>query len=325
MKQCSEGPITDVIACWSDTRVIVVDAATGRVRSETTPGFQVSGVSVIDDTVFISGTRGQGPSTSVVIQAGTADRPMSSFTTTVRNAGTGAGVTELVPSRNLFIVGGLGDPYSGSTVYALDTGVKRFAVDGALQPIGDNLFRAQSLDQYTERLTGDDGSTVVTQKLSLAGGSFQPQVFATSFVPIVMGDGVFDPITGALLWRDPVLDWGRPVGGVTPAVVGDVLVVGSLDGNLIGMDTRTGERVWTTPWRNSFTARLGITDGHYFVFGDLSGMHSLDTVTGRIVWSVESPGNDMDRYTYVSSARGDIVRSTKGSVSVWRARKGQSR
>ncbi|MBJ7291513.1 PQQ-binding-like beta-propeller repeat protein [Williamsia sp.] len=322
VRQCSEGPVTDAIACWSDRRVIIVDTATGRVRSETTPGFDVSGVSIIDGTTFINGSRGQGPSTTVVIQAGTADKPMSSFTRLVPNAGTSASVTELVPSRNLFIVGGLGDPYSMSTVYALDTGTRRFAVNGSLRPIGVDLFRAESLDRYTEQLMDDNGTTLQNQRLSLAGGSFQPQVLATPFAPVVMGDGVFDPTSGALLWRDPVLDWGRPVGGVTPAIVGDVLVAGSLDGNLIGIDTRTGRRVWTTPWRNSFTARIGITDGRYLVFGDLSGMHSLDTVTGRIVWSVESPGTDVDRYTYVSGARGDIVRSAKDSISVWRARTG---
>ncbi|WP_446916871.1 outer membrane protein assembly factor BamB family protein, partial [Klebsiella pneumoniae] len=76
--------------------------------------------------------------------------------------------------------------------------------------------------------------------------------------PAILGDGAFDPQTGALLWRDPSLDWGTAVGGIATAVVGGVVVAGSAaEGVLIGLDARSGERIWTTAWRDTFSVRTG--------------------------------------------------------------------
>lgn len=324
VKNCTAGRVGKSIACWSPTRVIIVDTTTGRVQGEVSPDFTVSGVEVVGGTTYSSGTRGTGPTASVVMTVGTVDAPISPKTTTIAAAGLGASVTQVVADRDVFIVQASAEPdiMFRSSAYSLDSGARKFVSDGMVRPIGDDLFRSETYPQGFERLLADDGSVVRSQDLSLPGGSLQPQVLGAPFVPIVMGDGVFDPTTGALLWRDEVLDWGRSTGGIAPAVVGDNLIAASLDGNLIGMDARTGRRVWTTPLPGAFYARTGITDGRYFVFGDIAGMHSVDTVTGRIVWSVDSPGDGVDGYTSVSDARGDIVRSTKDSVSVWRARKG---
>lgn len=320
---CTTGQVGKSIACWSPTRVIIVDTATGRVQGEATPDFTVSGVEVAGDATYVSGTRETGPSPAVVLATGTVDAPTATVRT-ITDAGPGASISDVVPDRNAFIVRAAAEENIGfaSAVYSLDTGVRRFAAEGIVTSIGDTLFRSETYPQGIERLLDDNGSVVRTQPLSLPDGSFRPQVLGAPYVPVVMGDGVFDPTTGALLWRDQVLDWGKSTGGITPAVVGDNLIAASLDANLIGMDARTGRRVWTTPLAGAFAVRTGITDGRYFVFGDIAGMYSVDTVTGRIVWSVDSPGDGVDGYTSVSAAGGDIVRSTKDSVSVWRARTG---
>ncbi|GAA1460975.1 PQQ-binding-like beta-propeller repeat protein [Williamsia maris] len=323
VKNCTATRIGKSIACWSPTRVIVVDTMTGRVHGEAAPDFTVSGVEVAGDATYVSGTRESGPSTALVLATGILAAPTATVRT-ITDAGPGESITDVVPDRKVFIARATADQNIGfaSAVYSLDTGVRRFAADGIVTSISDTLFRSETYPQGIERLLDDNGSVVRSQDLSLPGGSAQPQVLGAPFVPIVMGDGVFDPITGALLWRDQVLDWGKSTGGIAPAVVGDNLIAASLDGNLIGMDARTGRRAWTTPLPGAFYVRTGITDGRYFVFGDIAGMNSVDTVTGRIVWSVDSPGDGVDGYTSVSAAGGDIVRSTKDSVSVWRARKG---
>ncbi|MGU3293458.1 outer membrane protein assembly factor BamB family protein [Williamsia sp. M5A3_1d] len=323
---CTDGPIADAIACWSPTRVIVVDTATGRVRGAATPDFTIAGVEVAGRSTYVSGTRGTGSTTSVVLATGTVESPTAT-TRSVADAGLGASISDVVPERNVFIVGApaQGDIGSRSAVYSLDTASRRFASDGAVTAIGDLLFRSETYPQGIERLLDDTGAAVVTQRLSLPGGSFPPQVTSTPFAPVVMGNGVFDPRTGALLWRDPVLDWGRPDGGVTPAIVGSTLIAASLDGRLIGMDTRTGRRMWTTPSAGAFYVRSGVTDGRLFVFGDDTGMHSIDAVTGRIVWSVvsRSPSPGVIALTAVSGSGRDIVRAEGNSISVWRARKGE--
>ncbi|MGJ0117763.1 PQQ-binding-like beta-propeller repeat protein [Williamsia sp. MIQD14] len=323
---CTGGPLAGSIACWSPTRVIVVDTATGRVRGQADPDFTVSGVTVAGDATYVSGTRGTGPAASVVLATGTVGAPTASVRT-ITDAGPGASISDVAPDRRVFIVRAAADGDIGfaSAVYSLDTGTRRFAADGIVTTIGDTLFRAETYPQGIERLLTDDGTQVATQRLSLPDGSFRPQVTATPFAPIVMGNGVFDPRSGALLWRDPVLDWGKADGGIAPAVVGPTLIAASLDGNLIGFDARSGRRIWTTPWPAAFVVRSGISDGRFFVFGDASGMHSLDAVTGRIVWSVvsRSPSAGTLALTAVSGSGGDIVRAEGDSLSVWRARKGE--
>ncbi|KQR96122.1 hypothetical protein ASG12_18055 [Williamsia sp. Leaf354] len=322
---CTDDPVTESIACWSPTRVTIVDTATGDVRGSATTDFTVASVTVSGDATYVSGTRGTGPAASVVLATGTVRTPVAS-TRTIADATPGASISDVVPDRNVVIVRATAGQDIGfaSAVYSLDTGVRRFAADGIVTAIGDTLFRSETYPQGIERLLDDTGAPVVTQRLSLPDGSFQPQVTATAFAPVVMGNGVFDPRTGALLWRDPVLDWGKQDGGISPAVVGSTLIAASLDGNLIGLDTRTGRRMWTTPLPVAFYVRSGITDGRFFVFGDTTGMHSIDAVNGRIVWSVasRSPSPGAISLTSVSGSGGDIVRAEGNSISVWRARQG---
>lgn len=329
----SVGPITDcavdapggTIACWSSDRLIVVDTSAGRVRSETRPDFVVNGVRVVGGAVYVHGTRGGWPEVQLVLGEGTVDAPLSRSVRTIVDADPGASVAEVDPYRNAVI---LSAPVDGgadtrATVYTLDTLVRRWTYDGNVRTIGTDLFRGENLIRRTEQLLAGDGSAVITQRLSLAGGSFQPRSTAAPLVPAVLGDGAFDPRSGALLWRDPTLDWGIRSGGVAITVVENVVVAGSAaEGVLIGLDARTGRRIWTTPWRDTFSIRSGTTDGRHFVFGDSGGMASVDTQTGQIRWVVDVPGTLEQRLTAVSGSAGDIVRETTNSVSVWRAREG---
>ncbi|MBE7163513.1 MAG: PQQ-binding-like beta-propeller repeat protein [Williamsia herbipolensis] len=285
----------------------------------------MDGVRVVGGRVFFYGRQGDGPSAKVVLDEGAIDTPLKRSARPILAADLGASVTQVDPYRNAVITSA---PVNGgtdtrSTVFTLDTLVRKWTYDGTVRTIGTDLFRGENLTERTEQLLAGDGTPVATQRLSLAGGSFEPRVTAAPLVPVVMGDGAFDPRTGALLWRDPSVDWGTRVGGSATAVVGNVVLAGSYaEGVLIGIDARTGRRIWSTPWRDTFSIRSGMTDGRHFVFGDSGGMASVDASTGQIRWVVDAPGTLEQRMTAVSSSGGDIVRETTNSVSVWRARKG---
>ena len=322
---CAVASPARTIACWAPDRLIVVDTKTGRIRGEARPDFAVAGARILGGSVYIFGTRGKGPSAQVMLGEGTVDAPLSTSVRPILGADVGATVAEVDPFRNAVITAAPvdGGADTRSTVFTLDTLVRKWSYDGNVGTIGTDLFRGESLTGRTEQLLAGDGTPVATQRLSLAGGSFQPRVTAAPLVPVVMGDGAFDPRTGALLWRDPSLDWGIGVGGTANAVVGNTVVAGSAaEGVLIGLDVRTGRRIWTTPWRDTFSIRSGMTDGRHFVFGDSGGMASVDTSDGEIKWVVDVPGTLEQRLTAVSASGGDIVRETQESVSVWRARKG---
>lgn len=322
---CAADSLAATIVCWAPGRVIVVDTNTGRIRGEAVPDFAVSGVRTVGGSVYVFGARGNGPSAQLMLGEGTIDAPLATSVRSILETDVGATVAEIDPHLNAVITSAPvdGGAETRSTVYTLDTLVRKWSYDGNVRTIGTDLFRGENLTERTEQLLAGDGTPVATQRLSLAGGSFEPRATAAPLVPVVIGDGAFDPRTGALLWRDLSLDWGSRVGGSAAAVVGNVVVAASYaDGVLIGIDARTGRRIWTTPWRDTFSIRSGMTDGRHFVFGDSGGMASVDTVTGQIRWVVDVPGTLEQRMTAVSGSAGDIVRETQNAVTVWRAREG---
>ena len=101
--------------------------------------------------------------------------------------------------------------------------------------------------------------------------------------------------------------------------VGDVVVVADPDSrSLVGLESRTGRLIWTTPWRDAYWVHGGPTDGRHLVFVDYVGMHSLDTATGQVLWTVRFPPGVDPRYVTLTGLRGDIIRSTGRATSVWR-------
>lgn len=96
--------------------------------------------------------------------------------------------------------------------------------------------------------------------------------------------------TGALLWRVPITSrFGRHA--MTPVVVGDMVVVGSITVGLVGVRVRkqgagfTAERAWTVPSLGvNFSSPVSI--GNYLHgLGPLNTLFCVDVTTGEKAWA----------------------------------------
>lgn len=89
---------------------------------------------------------------------------------------------------------------------------------------------------------------------------------------------------GGLLWRAAT---GGPVRS-TPAVVDGHLFVGSADGHVYALDSRTGERRWRVAARTSVTGSPAVADGVVYITDHASTLYALDVATGALRWSVRT-------------------------------------
>ena len=99
-----------------------------------------------------------------------------------------------------------------------------------------------------------------------------------------------------LLWKFPTKD-----GGFTgsAAIVGGVVYVGSLDGNLYAIDLKTGEQKWSVKTELGFTSSPAVRDGRVYI-GDSDGKFyclsaGLPTaearaVSGKLEWAYDCGG-----------------------------------
>ena len=84
-----------------------------------------------------------------------------------------------------------------------------------------------------------------------------------------------------VLWRFAV-----PGGGFdsTPAIAGDRVFVGDLDGRLYALDLKTGQRVWEFKSEIGFIAAPAVQGDRVFV-GDIDGVFfCLKADTGEVLW-----------------------------------------
>ena len=111
-----------------------------------------------------------------------------------------------------------------------------------------------------------------------------------------------DPESREILWTRQISSYNGVAGSVSrtsPALHGDMLYVGDLRGNMIGIDAATGDRRWITrldPNPNTIVTASPVVLGHrLFANTSSSGppparlvfrgsMLSLDAHTGRILW-----------------------------------------
>jgi hypothetical protein len=75
----------------------------------------------------------------------------------------------------------------------------------------------------------------------------------------------------------------------SPAVVGDVVYVGSEDHDVYALNARTGAYIWsyTTGAGVGFTSPA-VADGTVFVGSDDGKVYALDAATGNLVWSYQT-------------------------------------
>jgi outer membrane protein assembly factor BamB len=87
----------------------------------------------------------------------------------------------------------------------------------------------------------------------------------------------------------------------TPAIVGDVVYVGSFDGHLYALDLATGNLKWKYK-AGPFKAAVGVRKGLVYA-GDLDGVfHCLDAATGQKRWTYTTDGEILSGANFVGDA-----------------------
>ncbi|WFR72194.1 PQQ-binding-like beta-propeller repeat protein [Prescottella defluvii] len=326
VSQCGQETGQPVIACWENRRIAFVDVASGALLSEIGTDFDLNGVQVDGDTVYVSGSVSDGGSAKSVLTSGTVTDVTANFRRTFDVRGDVAWV-HAVPATGTIIAQerGTGDPQYLYKVFDLDTGAERFAFGGdSLQAVGDGLFLTSTGSRSgtvgTQNLLAADGSVIRAVPIPAYGSRAYPSA-PSHPSPLFLGDGAYDPASGEERWRNPqlVADGSGGRTSAVGAVVGDIVVVTSAETRTItGLDLTTGRQVWQTPWQDAYWVRPGATDGRYVVFSDYTGTHSIRASDGKIMWSVPLPEGADPREVVVSDAAGTLMVSWRDHFTFWR-------
>ena len=76
----------------------------------------------------------------------------------------------------------------------------------------------------------------------------------------------------------------------TPVVAGDLVVVATEDGSVLGLEAATGRKRWSVPLggaaasQNGKGAPVGVAGGTVFVGGQDGTLYALDAASGRRRW-----------------------------------------
>lgn len=128
--------------------------------------------------------------------------------------------------------------------------------------------------------------------------------------------GVVDLVTGKEIWFSPVLVGDDMSTNGIVGVVGDVLVTLLDDGAaLVGLSMRDGRQLWRLDGLRSYGYFSSpMSDGRRIVFRhSKEGLMSVDTTTGRRLWTL--PDADDDTYSKTFLSGGRLVTVTAGAVT----------
>jgi outer membrane protein assembly factor BamB len=112
----------------------------------------------------------------------------------------------------------------------------------------------------------------------------------------------------------------------SPAIVGDLLYVGTHTGMIVCVDWRKGEFVWRYegPRKMPFHASAAVTDDLVLVGGHDKHLHAVDRATGAAKWTfatrakIESSGTVVDRRIFFGSNDGNLYGvSLDTGAEVW--------
>ena len=135
--------------------------------------------------------------------------------------------------------------------------------------------------------------------------------------PAVGTDGVYftdrsgsivalDRSTGRERWRvrtgaDAPFEWGREGWDVytsSPAIVGDVVVVGSGDGCVYAVDARTGKERWRSRTAGRIRSSPAVAEGAVY-FGSADGsLYAVDLASGALRWRFDTEGRTLSWRTF---------------------------
>ncbi len=190
--------------------------------------------------------------------------------------------------------------YFGSldhSVYAIDAGTGELRWDEPFQTRGGIGSTPMIVDgivligSFDSRFYGIEASTGNMRWAFEEAGNWFWMLPARDGGTIYAGsmDGKVYPLdtgTGELasVWPSP-FDAGGPIKS-SPVIVGDVLVLATESGNVIGVDLVSGEQAWSADLEIKVFAPLAASGGNAFVNAQDNRLYAFDGATGRQVWSV---------------------------------------
>jgi outer membrane protein assembly factor BamB len=202
--------------------------------------------------------------------------------------------------------GTVGTNTGGLAVVDRATGIRQSLDEGTYRsPIwtGTTLYVVGGAVMTDQKLTARDelGNVLWTSPVNLGTGTGSPAL-AADIVVVAGRNGTVEglsAVNGARLWSHYVepelydmIDGLRHVSGTTstPAIAGEVVWIGSLDGRLYALDLATGAELWSwyfgTPVASSAavsgnTLFVGASDGHVYAFvGAPLGATGVETSPG---------------------------------------------
>ncbi len=319
VRQCAEEIDDTVLACYGDHRVVYLDVTDGRILGDISTDENVYHVRAANGVGYVS-TRSEDMLVSR-IRSGTYTELDTHWSATFDSPVPGRPASPAVfPDKNIV------DVYSSGAhhIIDIDTGAPRFAFFGENPlPLRNDLYVNVSRagdGALVEVILDGTGKVVTVVPVATLGLSPRPWAnLGDDDVPLFLGDGAYDPISGAELWRNPATVEGT--GGLDSAVlaaVGDTVIVRSSETRTFsGIDLRTGLTRWTTPWQDAYWARAGAIDGEHYVFGDYTGMHAIRASDGAMMWSVLWPEGVDPREMSVSETAGVLTVSSRFGSTVW--------
>lgn len=95
--------------------------------------------------------------------------------------------------------------------------------------------------------------------------------------------------TAAPVVPELLTDWRFPTGGqvfATPAIVGDVVVIGGLDGSIYGIDRVGGDRRWTVPTDGAVRSSAASSADLAIVGSDDGQVRAIRVGDGTVEWTI---------------------------------------
>ncbi|WP_238420119.1 PQQ-binding-like beta-propeller repeat protein [Gordonia sp. 'Campus'] len=322
VRECTDRVESGVIACWNDERVLFVDTADGRLLSEISPEMANVDVVMAGDRAYVTGVESQGSRHNLVVSAGPPSAPGSTFRRSVPVAGPLSGIADILFSGEGVVVTNIGNAgMFRFTVRDFYTGRARFSLDSnQLLVVGDGLFlNSPVMVDGGSRQQILDGQGTLVSAAAVPAYTHSGMAEATDEQPpVLMADGAYDPQSGRLLWRNPLLLRRDNTGAVQALAGRTVIVAAQESGELIGFNSATGEQRWRTPWRDAYWVYGGMTDGRHYIFTDYGGIHALRITDGEVVWSRPLPEGADPRQTAIVNAGGNILITANATISMWR-------
>jgi outer membrane protein assembly factor BamB len=139
------------------------------------------------------------------------------------------------------------------------------------------------------------------------------------------------PQTYDMLWRTDIDASSSFILGSSPAVVNDVVYVGSDDGSCRALNASTGEHIWNQTLGDFTPSSPSVVDGVVYISMWDSKDYALNASTGSIIWnctrsglSASSPAIANDLF-YVCTGNGAIIaRNISTGEEVWKQNIGGS-